>query len=178
MSTPPALLHRARRGDPVAREALVREHADLVRQLCRRMDPEPDDAVQETWAHLLAHLDRIDPDHPGGLGGWIRTVVRRLLVDRHRRRRTRGRVQTDPEADGIVPIPTARLEARQRLDHVRRALASLPDPWRRVVQAHHLEGRPLADIAHDEGVAIGTVKSRLHRARAQLLTLLDDGDAP
>lgn len=178
MPSTPALLRRARHGDPLAREALVREHADLVRALCRRMDPEPEDAVQEAWAHLLAHLDRIDPDHPGGLGGWIRTVVRRLLVDRHRRRGTRARVRPDPEADGVVPIPTARLEARQRLDRVRRALATLPDPWRRVVQAHHLDGRTLAAIADDEGVAVGTVKSRLHRARAQLLTLLDDGDAP
>ncbi len=166
------MLQRAIAGDRAAREALVREHGPSVRGLCRRLDPEPDDAWQEAWARIFATLHRLDPAHPQGAGGWIRTVTHRLLVDRHRRRRTRGRVLSFPDADGVSPSGLRVLEARDQVRQLEGALALLPDGWRRVVVLHHVHGVALEAIAQQENIAVGTVKSRLHRARARLVTAL------
>ena len=73
---------------------------------------------------------------------------------------------------------TLRRAADERIDRRRcqvrleAALERLPYAHRRVVLLHHLNGVPLADIAAAEGVAVGTIKSRLHRGRARLAELL------
>ena len=60
-------------------------------------------------------------------------------------------------------------EQRQRLES---AIAQLPEDQRRCVVLHHIEGLSLSDIASLEQVAIGTIKSRLHRGRAHLAVTL------
>lgn len=59
-----------------------------------------------------------------------------------------------------------------RFDDLEAAVASLPEPQRRVVVLHHLHDQPLEAIADAEGVPLGTVKSRLHRARNRLSEIL------
>jgi RNA polymerase sigma-70 factor, ECF subfamily len=54
------------------------------------------------------------------------------------------------------------------------AMSCLPEGHRRVILLHHLHGLPLDQIAEQEGVALGTVKSRLHRGRARLAELLEE----
>jgi RNA polymerase sigma-70 factor (ECF subfamily) len=73
-----------------------------------------------------------------------------------------------------VPAPEA--DPDRRLDHARleAALMRLPAEQRRVVVMHHLEDQPVEAIAASEGVAGGTIKSRLHRARARLAEWLGD----
>ncbi|GDX78383.1 RNA polymerase sigma factor [Deltaproteobacteria bacterium] len=153
-------------------ERLVADHGGLVWALCRRLDPEPEDAWQEAWEKLLRALPRFDPGGTASVRTWLMTVVHRHLVDRHRRRTVRGDVL---EADDVVdpgPGASARLGTAQDSAALERALALLPEPWRRVVVLHHLHEVPLERIAAEEGLPVGTVKSRLHRGRAALLEAL------
>jgi len=152
-------------------ERIVAEHGPSVWALCRRLDPHPDDAYQDVWAHVLPRLDRFDPAR-GGLRAWLMSVAHRRLVDRHRRRRVR-RVEALPEVADPAPPPDELASRAQRVRRLEVALQGLPPAQRRVVVAHHVHGRPLDRIAADEGVALGTVKSRLHRGRARLLRLLE-----
>ncbi|MCO4769600.1 MAG: sigma-70 family RNA polymerase sigma factor [Deltaproteobacteria bacterium] len=162
-------------GDDDAWAQLLAEQGPRVYGLCRRLDPDPDDAYQAIWEKVLRGLHRFDPTGPSPLRSWIMTVAHRHLVDRHRRRTVRGVVlslaeppealarELDPESSAV------RNRAHQQLDA---ALAQLPEPGRRVVVLHHIHGLDLSTIAQGEGVAIGTVKSRLSRARARLHDLL------
>ena len=155
-----------------APERVVADYGGLVWALCRRLDPEPEDAWQEAWEKLLRALPDFDPAGSATLRTWLCTVVHRHLVDRHRRRRVRGDVA---EAEDVLdPGPSApvRLAAAQDQAALEAALARLPEPWRRVVVLHHLYELPLDHIAAEEGVPVGTVKSRLHRGRAALLEAL------
>lgn len=142
-------------------------HRGLVAALCRRLDPEPEDAAHEAWEKVLRALPGFDPAGPASLATWIGRVTHRHLVDRHRRRLTRAGEASEGEEleeHGAAPRgPTLDLE---------RALADLPPPWRRVVVMHHVYGYALEEIAEDEGVPLGTVKSRLHRARNRLVEVL------
>lgn len=157
-----AILSRAITGDPAARRAFVELLTPLVWSICRRMDPDPEDACQEIWEKVLRALPGFDPAGPASVSTWVATIANRHLVDRHRRRTVRG-VQVQPEelgTGGTHRPEVARLE---------RALADLPEPYRRVVLLHHVHGVGLDEIAAEEGVPVGTIKSRLHRARARLV---------
>lgn len=175
----PELLDLARAGERRGRAALVATLGPTVWALCRRLDPEPEDAYQEAWAHLFRALPRFADDGPASLRTWCVRVVRRRLVDRHRRARVRGIVghlapEQLEEHPGRGLDPEARAARSQRQARLEAALQRLPAAQRRVVVLHHLHGVPLAELAVDEGVAEGTVKSRLHRGRARLAGLLEE----
>ena len=119
----------------------------------------------------MGALSRFDPDGRASLRTWLVTIAHRHLVDRHRRRRVRGDVlemRDLPVSSGVEE----RLDRGRRQARLEAALARLPEAQRRVVVLHHLHGQPLEDIALAEGIALGTVKSRLHRARGRLADLL------
>lgn len=136
----------------------------LVWALCHRLDPQPEDAYQEVWEKVLRALPGFDPGGPAALSTWITRVTHHHLVDRHRARRRRPDGDDDPDG-----LPAA---APHRYDDLEAAIATLPEAHRRVVVLHHLHEVPLEDLAAAEGVAIGTIKSRLHRARNRLSEIL------
>lgn len=170
-------LGRAMAGDDDARTTLVRRHGPSVLGLCRRLDPDPDDAFQEIWAKVFGALPRFDPAGPASLRTWIVRIAHHHLVDRHRRRQVRGEAVPLTQAPPLPTTAEERLSAHQRRVRLEAALQRLAPDARRVVVLHHLEGRSVAEIADTEGCAVGTVKSRLHRARARLLGWLTE-EAP
>ncbi|MCB9797688.1 MAG: sigma-70 family RNA polymerase sigma factor [Alphaproteobacteria bacterium] len=175
---PDPLLALAVSGDRRARAELLREHGPRVRGLCLRLSPHPDDCYQEVWARVFDRLHRFDPLGPASLGTWITTLAHRTLIDRHRSRQRRGEALPLREHPAADPGVEELLHARGRAARLERALRALPEGQRRVVVLHHLEGRSLAEIAEVEGVATGTIKSRLHRGRARLArALAEDGGA-
>ena len=181
-------------GDRAAWQSLITEHGPRVWSLCRRLAREPEDAYQEVWERIHRKLHRFDPDR-GSVRAWITTLTHRFLIDRHRRARVRGEVvhlgdhvDGPPSGypadsalrDGLVHVrhAEAELDRTRRAAQLEQALQTLPDAQRRVVVFHHLAGRSLPEIADEEGVAVGTLKSRLHRARARLAELLGSQEKP
>lgn len=117
-------------------------------------------------------VHRFDPAGSGSFATWLRTVARRLLIDRHRRRVVRGPVVEAPDLPVTPTAPEDVLDAHSRRQRLEAALPHLPLGQRRCVVLHHIEGLSLEDIVALEGVPLGTIKSRLHRGRARLATLL------
>ncbi len=121
------------------------------------------DAVQEAFAGALDRPQRFLA--AADRHAWLRVVA--LNVARQRLRRQRifdrlvrlGRVSRDP---GAVPGLTG-----ERVD-LERALRRLAPPTREVIVLHHLLDLPVAQVAEELGVPVGTVKARIARGRAQL----------
>ena len=170
---PDPVVDAARDGDGDARRELLERHGPMVWGLCRRLSRDPEDAYQEIWEKVLRNLDRFDPSRGSPLRAWIATIAHRHLVDLHRRRAVRGEVVPLDAAPGRSPRQERTLSLKQRIEHLELALQRLPLAQRRVVVFHHLEGRSLEAIAQTEGIAVGTVKSRLHRARGRLAELME-----
>ncbi len=167
------VLRRAQRGDPRAQRALVERHGPRIWGLCVRLaGSEAEDCYQRTWEKVFRALPGFDPGGAASLGTWIGTIARRTLIDRHRRGRVRGEVVEFEGLGASEPGPDDLAVARQRSRRLDAALQRLPADQRRVVVLHHLEGVPLATLAAEEGVAVGTIKSRLHRGRGRLAQLL------
>lgn len=129
--------------------------------LAARDRAEAHDVVQEAFARLLPRWSTVgrydDPE------AWVRRVAFRLLSNRWRKAR---RLVLGGTASGAVPPPDS-----DGVD-VSRALAELSLEQRQVVVLHHLLDLSVAETAAELGVPEGTVKSRLHRARAALAPLL------
>jgi len=113
-------------------------------------------------------------------GSWLCRVMYNLFID-ERRRFARQRMHTVDEGqlggDGLEGLPGTENpvidnERLERINELDKALAQLSDEHRIVVLLHDTEGHKLLKIAELTGVPVGTVKSRLHRARARLREIL------
>ncbi len=162
-------------------ERLVRPHFDRLYRLAWRLagsKVEAEDLFQELLMKVYGKLDElVKIDEPGS---WLARVMYNLFVDERRRFARRRMLAVDEgqlPGDGISGVAGAddpvidnqRLEQIQELDS---ALSQLSDEHRIVVLLHDAEGYKLDEIQALIGVPIGTIKSRLHRARARLREIL------
>jgi RNA polymerase sigma-70 factor (ECF subfamily) len=124
---------------------------------------EAQDVVQEAFCRALPRWKTLaEYDDPAA---WVRKVAWNLATSRWRRVR---RLVDFTRAENVNPVPAP---SPDRLD-LMVALAALPAPQREALVLHYIGGVSVAEIAQITGVSIGTVKSRLHRARAAMADLL------
>jgi RNA polymerase sigma-70 factor (ECF subfamily) len=138
------------------------------------------DAVQEACLRAYAGFDRYRGE---GARAWLLAIVRNQAIQALRVRMRHGNViPFDAGAHGsqaISPAPSPEAVALNRGEFARmaRALESLPDVYREAILLREIEGLSYQEIAQVAGVPIGTVMSRLHRAREHLRMLLVDPEA-
>ncbi|MGL5826793.1 MAG: sigma-70 family RNA polymerase sigma factor [Nocardioides sp.] len=133
-----------------------------------------EDIVQETWLRAWRHLDRMT-DRYGSVYAWLARVARNLLIDRVRARRVRPEeVELDDATDEDVHV--LRDDHARALDGVlvRQVLASAPPALRELLVEVYLRDRPLAEVAVDAGIPLGTLKSRLYGGIHSLRTTMPD----
>jgi len=172
-----ALVERARSGDRDAFDALVRSRVDAVYRTSLAIlgnAADAADAVQETFVSAWRHREALrEPDLFDAWLGRINLNACRGQLRRRGRTKVREIRLLDP-ADGSEPASGERpLDDRTAdADAFDRAFARLSVDDRAVLVLHHLQERPVAEIAAALGAPAGTIKSRLHRARAALESAL------
>jgi len=137
----------------------------FARYLARDAD-HADDLVQETLIRALGALPQLDPE--GNLRAWLFTILQNVLRGEWRRRR-RSPVRHDIDADG-VPEPSQKggqFESAT-LAELAGAIRRLPPRFREVLMLCGVEGFDYEEAAAVLGVPVGTIRSRLSRARAML----------
>ncbi len=128
-----------------------------------------EEAVQLTFLHAWRAADRFDVTRD--LKPWLYAIARRAAVDVYRReRRHGGRVPLDSNTD-IAILPES-FESTWQAWEIRIALDKMPSAQREVIEATHFLGLSQEETAQRLGVALGTVKSRSHRAHRRLAALL------
>jgi RNA polymerase sigma-70 factor (ECF subfamily) len=162
-------LRRAQRGDARAWRDLidtyqVAVHALIWRLLAGRARHRVEDLAQETFVRVLRALPRFDPAGPASLSTWILTIATRLTLNELRR----------PEAGALADEPPAReradadLERKQLGAAIAAGVAALPEGQRAVLVLREYHDHDSGEIADVLELDVGTVKSRLSRARAAL----------
>ncbi|MBL0116581.1 MAG: RNA polymerase sigma factor [Sphingomonadaceae bacterium] len=123
-----------------------------------------DDLLQAAVERALARQSQWQPGT--SLENWVFRIASNLHIDQLRAQRVRGVVVDIDEAFDLPgEDELARLEFRSELDAVRAALAAMPDELRMVMSAVVLDGQAYKDAADLLGIPIGTVMSRVSRAR-------------
>lgn len=135
-------------------------------------EPTAEELAQETLLTVWRKASQFDPDRASA-SAWIYTIARNLRVDslRHDHRRGDGRLD-EPAAEPFTPernLETSETEAR-----LRTAMGSLPFEQAQVLQLSYFDERTHHQIAHDLGLPLGTVKSRIRLATAHLRQSLED----
>jgi len=129
-----------------------------------------DDLTQEIFLRLHRSLRSYRGDVP--LAGWALRLSRNLCIDHYRRaRHERRAVALSEEVLARLPAaddPQAEAQRRQQLQEVYRALEEMPEDLAEVVLLRDLQGWTLEETAASLDLPLGTVKSRLHRARLDL----------
>jgi RNA polymerase sigma factor (sigma-70 family) len=131
-----------------------------------------DDLVQDTLERAVSRWHQRRSD--GDTRTWLFTILHNLAVNHLRRTARRGReVPLDDAGDSDVAVPSTQEDALRR-DDILGAVGQLPDDQRSVLLLVSLEDVSYAEAARVLDIPIGTVMSRLARARARLLKLLEE----
>ena len=181
------LIRRAQRGDADAFEQLLLEHQKNVYNLCYRMAGNPDDAMdlsQETFLRAWRCLDQYQ--FASAFSTWLYRLCSNICIDFLRRRRRQQTVPlTFEDADGeeqtyavpdAQPLPEEQMELKLTRETLAAAMAQLLPEHRAVLQLRVVNEMSYEQIADVLDIQIGTVKSRLSRARNQLKKILERGN--
>ncbi|MGZ4138308.1 MAG: RNA polymerase sigma factor [Actinomycetota bacterium] len=169
------LVDRYAGGDPRAFDEIVERYERRVYAVALRMTGNPDDArdaVQETFISALRALRAFRGD--AQLSTWIHRVAINASLDVIRKRTRHGaRPLEDAPDRPSDDLPPDEAAARaSRATEVHRALAHVSVEHRAVLVLHDLQDLDYAEIAEALDIPVGTVKSRLHRARLEMARLL------
>jgi RNA polymerase sigma-70 factor (ECF subfamily) len=173
------LVLRWQGGELEALDALVFRWQPRLWRLAARLTSDRDaasDLVQEAWLAIVRGLGRLDD--PARFRVWAYRIVANKCADRVRRRAVRRNA-----AQELQSLAAAReedggpssLNGADEASRLRAALWRLPDDLRTTLALHYLEGLSVLEIAAVFNAPAGTVKSRLHNARAQLGKILQGG---
>lgn len=179
--TPPdaRLLELAQKGDRAAFQALIAPYIGSIRRITRAFcaaRPEADDLAQE--ALIKAYRSLQGATEIKNLEAWLYSVTRSVCHDAYRQLRSRGRdgeVEFDEHRDGheqLHPDPDELLAAKDDAERLWCAIRTLETTFRIPLVLFDIEGLPYEQIARIEGVPVGTVRSRLSRARERLAQIL------
>jgi len=169
------LVRRAQAGDKVAFEQLYRDNVGRVYALCFRMAGTADlaeELAQDVFVRAWQKLGSFRGE--SAFSSWLHplTVNVALSERRSRRRRVARVMTTDDLTEFERPGPPTRSDGPESGFDLERALATLPPGARAVFVLHDVEGYKHEEIARLTGVATGTSKAQLHRARRLLREVL------
>ena len=170
------LVDRARRGDVDAFELLYREHAGRVYALCLRLTADPVEGrelTQDTFVRAWEALPRFRAD--ASFTTWLHRIAVNALLERRRGdRRRAARVslaEDEDDAESVIAGVVLAPDVATAID-LERAVAALPPGVRRAFVLHAVEGYTHEEIATMTGLAAGTLRAQLHRARQLLIRAL------
>jgi RNA polymerase sigma-70 factor (ECF subfamily) len=164
---------------PPSWDEVVRTHSARVYRLAYRLTgnkADAEDLTQEVFVRVFRSLSTYTP---GTFEGWLHRITTNLFLDGVRRK---ARVRFDPLPDdaervpGKDPSPAQVIDERLFDPDVQAALDQLPAEFRAAVVLCDIEGLTYDEIAATLGIKLGTVRSRIHRGRAQLRRALADRD--
>ncbi|MBE7004365.1 MAG: sigma-70 family RNA polymerase sigma factor [Ruminococcaceae bacterium] len=176
------LILACQQGDEAAFEALIHLHEKKVYTLCRRMCRDEDDALeaaQDTFLAVWRGIGSYRAD--AAFSTWLYRLATNACLDLLRRaKKHAGDVSLDDEEAPLdpvdpAPLPEEEVERAETRRMVREALGALPDDYRQILLLRETEQLSYNEIAEATGLELGTVKSRINRARLALRNYLAAG---
>nr|WP_229832047.1 RNA polymerase sigma factor [Deinococcus metalli] len=178
---PPERLAQLVAGDEAAWYAFVQEYEGRMYGYLYRLEGSSEDALDLTQEVFYRAWRSIRTFRPGErVLPWLYQVARNTQIESHRRKQLQrfsleeAREDVGFEVTSAARSPVQAAESADAQDRVQRALLKLPEEYREAVVLRFVEDLPYEEIAQIQGVAVGTAKSRVFRAKEQLAQLLAD----
>ncbi len=163
---------------------MIKPHMESMYRVAYRLagsQPEAQDLFQDVLLKLYPRCDRLaEIENPGP---WLARVIYNQFIDNKRRYMQRNLTLVThsefAENPDLAPAVQDSLEEITdqaiNIKRLENALARLSEDHRLVISLHDIEGYTLAEVSEITGVSVGTLKSRVHRARARMRNMLSDG---
>ena len=173
--------------DRVAFAELLRRYESHVNRLFYHLAPdwqERADLAQEVWIRVYRNIKRLQ--EPAKFRGWLSRIATNLFYDELRKRKRNAQPlsldapvkmsdgEMSWELASDMPSPTDDLATREFYDRLQQAIAELPESFRTTIVLREIQGLPYEEIAEITKVSLGTVKSRIARARLKLQSILQN----
>ncbi len=175
------LARAAQKGDLNAFNQLVFEYQEMAFNLAYRMLGDPDIAADATQNAFISAYKALGGYRGGSFKSWVMRIVSNACLDEIRRQKRRPTVPLepyDPEEDEEIespfwlkdesPSPEAILESSELEDAIQNCLQSMKQDFRLMVVMVDIQGLDYQEVADSTGLPLGTIKSRLARARGKL----------
>ena len=175
------------RPDNAAFAELMRRYQSHVDKVLYHLAPDWQDRAdlaQEVWIRVYRNITRLQD--PIKFRGWLSRIATNLFYDELRKRKrnatplsldaplTLSDGEMDWEIASDTPGPEENLTTREFYDQLNEAIADLPEAFRTTIVLREIEGMAYEEIAEITGVSLGTVKSRIARARGRLQSQLQN----
>ncbi len=178
------LIEKAQRGDRGALNELIRKHQDRAYQYAFRLTRNPDiaaDVVADAFVRINNALKNFKGN--AAFTTWLYRIITNCYLDQRKREKGKGNVSLDSgfqqddeditrEIEDPGRTPDELVERNQREALLHKALAQLPEFQKSMIVMYHAEQLSYEEIAESLDLPIGTVKSRLNRARISLREIL------
>ena len=173
--------------DRVAFAELLKRYESHVNRLFYHLAPdwqERSDLAQEVWIRVYRNIKRLQ--EPAKFRGWLSRIVTNSFYDELRKRKRHktpisldapirtGDGEMNWELPSQAPSPTDDLATQEFYEQLRQAISQLPETFRTTIVLREIQGLPYEEIAEITGASLGTVKSRIARARLKLQSTLQN----
>ncbi len=179
------LIEKCKQGDRKAFDTLIRNYEKRVYNLAYRLSghyDEANDISVDAFIRVFQALRLFRGD--ANFSTWLFRIVTNVYLDRRKRTRNKQHLSLEEyieleensvarQVEDPAPTPDMRAEASERKDLMQQAINNLPDYQRAMIVLYHTEGLSYDEIAEVMALPIGTVKSRLNRARLTLREKLE-----
>lgn len=162
---------RASSGHPEMFVLLVRRYEDAFMRKARtilRNEEDARDVVQDTFTKIFVSASKFSEQEGASFSSWAYRILMNTAFTKYQKiKRDRSRlVELEPDAFEALPDTTMKqFEKLEAKDAVLVALSKLPEQFEKVLRLSYIEGLPHEAIAKKEGVSVGAVKTRMHRAK-------------
>jgi RNA polymerase sigma-70 factor (ECF subfamily) len=163
------------KGDDTAFEQILYRYERLIHHVARRYFPDTEDALdacQEVAIKIYNGLQSVTLSEDGNLKAWLCTVTARVCLDGVRKRRVVTTELDETIATSTTPSAEESAFANERVREITQAINKLPNDHRIILILRDMQGLSYEELAESLDISVGTVKSRLSRARAALVKKL------
>ena len=138
-----------------------------------------EEVVQDAFTKIYVHADKFSPQEGAKFSSWAYRILMNTAFTRYQKLSKEGQrfAALDPEFEQLIGARAEHAGFAEQADGIERILARLPGHFAQVLRLHYLERWSQDAIAKETGENVGTVKARIHRAKAAFRKESRDGEA-
>lgn len=173
---------QASRSQPWLFVVLVRRYEEPFLRKAKTIIRNPLDAeevVQDAFTKIYVHADKYEPQSGAKFSSWAYRILMNTAFTRYQKLVKEGQRFTniDPEFEQFIGEQKEHTGFEEKRDGIERILQRMPEHFAVVLRLHYLDRWSHADIAEETGENVGTIKARIHRAKAAFKKEAKDGEA-
>lgn len=175
------VLMRSRR-EPWIFAVLLERYQDAFLRKARgilRSEEDAEEIVQDAFTKIYMHSDKFKPQEGAKFSSWAYRILMNTAFTRYQKRVKEGQrvMNLDPEFEQFIGEKKEHSGFEERRDGIERVLNRMPGHFVYVLRLHYLERWSHQDIADETGETVGTIKARIHRAKAAFRKEAKDDEA-